>query len=69
GPKRQQATTAGSHEADEAGQAAEEVAQEIPALAQAPPPPPQPGTMSQRIKRIEEEVHNLPPSSIESPPG
>ncbi|GKE80648.1 hypothetical protein Tco_1550648 [Tanacetum coccineum] len=40
GPKRQQATAAGAHEADEAGQAAKEVAQEIPALAHAPPPPP-----------------------------
>ncbi|GKC48141.1 hypothetical protein Tco_1065863 [Tanacetum coccineum] len=51
-----------SDEADEAGPAAEEGAQEIPALAQAPsrpPPAPQPRTMSQRIKRIEEEVHDL----------
>ncbi|GKD78493.1 hypothetical protein Tco_1341114 [Tanacetum coccineum] len=39
GPERQQAAAAGAHEADEAGQAAEEVAQEIPAPAQAPPPP------------------------------
>ncbi|GJW22703.1 hypothetical protein Tco_0033325 [Tanacetum coccineum] len=37
GPKRQQAATAGAHEAGEAGPAAEEVALEIP--AQAPPPP------------------------------
>ncbi|GKE03496.1 hypothetical protein Tco_1395514 [Tanacetum coccineum] len=45
----QQAAAAGAPEADEAGQAAEEVAQEIPAPAQAPPPPllaPQPCTMS-----------------------
>ncbi|GKB08622.1 hypothetical protein Tco_0836934 [Tanacetum coccineum] len=40
----------------------EEVAQEIPAPTQAPPPlppAPQPRTMSQRIERIEEEVHDL----------
>ncbi|GKE37842.1 hypothetical protein Tco_1461247, partial [Tanacetum coccineum] len=43
GPKRQQAATAGSHEADEAGPAAEEGAQEIPAPTKAPlPPPPAP---------------------------
>ncbi|GJT35553.1 hypothetical protein Tco_0925972 [Tanacetum coccineum] len=62
GLERQQAATAGANEADEAGQAAEEVAQEILAPAHAPPPPPpalQPCTMSQRIKRIEEEVHDL----------
>ncbi|GJU73748.1 hypothetical protein Tco_1265153 [Tanacetum coccineum] len=59
GPERQQAAAAGAHEADEAGQAAEEVAQEIPAPAQAPPLAPQPRTMSQRIERIEEEVHDL----------
>ncbi|GJY22663.1 hypothetical protein Tco_0396321 [Tanacetum coccineum] len=62
GPKRQQAATAGAHEVDKAGLAAEEGAQEIPAPAQAPPPPPpapQPQTMSQRIERIEEEVHDL----------
>ncbi|GJX80641.1 hypothetical protein Tco_0328790 [Tanacetum coccineum] len=53
---------AGAHEADEAGQAAEEVAQEIPAPAHAPPPlppAPQPRIMSQRIERIEEEVRDL----------
>ncbi|GJZ25979.1 hypothetical protein Tco_0570232 [Tanacetum coccineum] len=41
---------------------AEEGTQEIPAPAQAPPPPPpasQPRTMSQRIERIEEEMHDL----------
>ncbi|GKD26796.1 hypothetical protein Tco_1233010 [Tanacetum coccineum] len=64
GPERQQAAAAGALEADEAGQAAEEVASEIPAPApaQAPPPPPpapQPRTMSQRIERLEEEVHDL----------
>ncbi|GJS70190.1 hypothetical protein Tco_0703031 [Tanacetum coccineum] len=64
GPERQQAAAAGAHEADEAGPAAEEVALEIPvpAPAQAPPPPPpapQPRTMSQRIERLEEEVHDL----------
>ncbi|GJU38169.1 hypothetical protein Tco_1186523 [Tanacetum coccineum] len=46
GPKRQQAVTADAYEADEAGQAADEVAQEIPAPAQAPPPALQPRTMS-----------------------
>ncbi|GJV84772.1 hypothetical protein Tco_1524670 [Tanacetum coccineum] len=43
------AAAAGAHEANEAGQAAEEVAQEIPTPAQAPPPPSpalQPRTMS-----------------------
>ncbi|GJZ58533.1 hypothetical protein Tco_0614027 [Tanacetum coccineum] len=42
GPERQQAVAAGAHEADEAGPAAEEGAQEIPvpAPAQVPPPPP-----------------------------
>ncbi|GKG61684.1 hypothetical protein Tco_0621393, partial [Tanacetum coccineum] len=62
GPEKQQATAAGVHEADEAGPAAEEVAPEIPVPApvQAPPPPaPQPRTMSQRIKRLEDEVHDL----------
>ncbi|GKD77174.1 hypothetical protein Tco_1339795, partial [Tanacetum coccineum] len=60
--KRQQAAAAGAHEADEAGPAAEEGAQEIPAPSQAPPPPPptpQPQTMSQRIERIKEEMHDL----------
>ncbi|GKA05283.1 hypothetical protein Tco_0684403, partial [Tanacetum coccineum] len=45
-----------------ADEAAEDVALEILALAQAPPqlpPAPQPRTMSQRIKRLEEEVHDL----------
>ncbi|GJY07656.1 hypothetical protein Tco_0374710 [Tanacetum coccineum] len=55
GPEKQQAATAGAHEADEARPAAEEVALDIPvpALAQAPPPPPpapHPCTMSQRIE-------------------
>ncbi|GKE02044.1 hypothetical protein Tco_1390027 [Tanacetum coccineum] len=66
GPERQQAAAAGAPEVDKAGQAAEEVAPEIPAPApaasQAPPPPspaPQPRTMSQRIERLEEEVHDL----------
>ncbi|GKG24113.1 hypothetical protein Tco_0392149, partial [Tanacetum coccineum] len=64
GPKRQQATAAGAPEADEADQAAEEATLEIPlpAPAQAPPPPPpapQPRTRSQRIERLEEEVHDL----------
>ncbi|GKA42119.1 hypothetical protein Tco_0734779 [Tanacetum coccineum] len=39
GPKRQQAATAGALEADKAGQAAEEVALEIPAPAPAQAPP------------------------------
>ncbi|GJW18494.1 hypothetical protein Tco_0025930 [Tanacetum coccineum] len=34
GPERQQAAATGAHEADEAGQVAAEIAQEIPALAQ-----------------------------------
>ncbi|GJU29186.1 hypothetical protein Tco_1172775 [Tanacetum coccineum] len=62
GPERQQAAAAGAHEANEAGLAAEEVASEIPAPAQAPLPPPsapQPRTMSQRIERIKEEMHDL----------
>ncbi|GKF26481.1 hypothetical protein Tco_0082375, partial [Tanacetum coccineum] len=50
--------------ANEAGQAAKELAPEIPAPspAHAPPPPPpapQPCTMSHMIKRLEEEVHDL----------
>ncbi|GJR14945.1 hypothetical protein Tco_0797597 [Tanacetum coccineum] len=53
GPERQQATATGAHEADEAGQVAAEIAQEIPALAQA----------------YEELLRALPPSSLESPPG
>ncbi|GJR28481.1 hypothetical protein Tco_1104713 [Tanacetum coccineum] len=60
GPERQQAAMAGAYQADEAGLAAEKGAQEIP--AQAPPPPllvPQPRTMSQKIERIKEEVHDL----------
>ncbi|GJW87349.1 hypothetical protein Tco_0162689 [Tanacetum coccineum] len=66
GPERQQATVTGAHEADEAGPNAEEVAPKIPVLvptlAQEPPPPPpspQPRTMSQRIERLEDEVHDL----------
>ncbi|GKC29371.1 hypothetical protein Tco_1036665, partial [Tanacetum coccineum] len=58
-PERQQAAAAGAHEADKAGPTGEEGAQEIPTPAQALPPPslaPQPQTMSQRIKRIEEEL-------------
>ncbi|GJY50484.1 hypothetical protein Tco_0441331 [Tanacetum coccineum] len=61
-PERQRAAAAGAYGADEAGPAADEGAQEIPTLAQEPPPPlpaPQPRTMSQRIERIEEEVHEL----------
>ncbi|GKF16809.1 hypothetical protein Tco_0061727, partial [Tanacetum coccineum] len=56
------AAAAGANEADEGSLAAEEVAPEIPASVQAPPPPPpapQPRTMSQRIERLEEEVHDL----------
>ncbi|GKE80204.1 hypothetical protein Tco_1550204 [Tanacetum coccineum] len=58
------AAAASAHEADKVGSAAKEVALEIPvpAPAQAPPPPPpapQPRTMSQRIKRLEEEVNDL----------
>ncbi|GJR59287.1 hypothetical protein Tco_1501449 [Tanacetum coccineum] len=40
GPERQRGTVAGAHEADEAGLAAKEGSQEIPAPAHAPPPPP-----------------------------
>ncbi|GJS91670.1 hypothetical protein Tco_0774306 [Tanacetum coccineum] len=59
---RAHAAAAGAHEADKAGLEAEEGAQEISAPAQAPPPPlpaPHPRTMSQRIERIEEEMHDL----------
>ncbi|GJV90115.1 hypothetical protein Tco_1534053 [Tanacetum coccineum] len=63
GPERQQAAAAGAHEADKAGPAAEEGAQEIPvptpAPTKAPPSAPQHRTMSQRIERVEEEVHEL----------
>ncbi|GKD15369.1 hypothetical protein Tco_1199776, partial [Tanacetum coccineum] len=62
GPERQQVAAAGAHEADEAGPATDEGAQEIPTPAQAPPPPPpapQPLTMSQRIERIDEEIRDL----------
>ncbi|GJT85683.1 hypothetical protein Tco_1067400 [Tanacetum coccineum] len=63
GPERQQAAATGAHEADDAGLAAEEGAQEIPILApapaHAPPPAPQPRTTSQRIERVEEDVHDL----------
>ncbi|GJT19787.1 hypothetical protein Tco_0878493 [Tanacetum coccineum] len=61
-PERQRAAAAGAYGADEAGSTADEGAQEIPTLAQAPPlplPAPQPRTMSQRIERIEEEVYDL----------
>ncbi|GJU06047.1 hypothetical protein Tco_1122477 [Tanacetum coccineum] len=54
GPERQQVVAAGL--------AVDEGAQEIPVLAHAPSPPPpapQPRTMSQRIERIEEEMHDL----------
>ncbi|GJT41710.1 putative reverse transcriptase domain-containing protein [Tanacetum coccineum] len=57
GPERQQAAAAGTDKADEAGQAAEKAAPEIPAPAsqhRAPPPPPpsqQPYTMSQKDRR------------------
>nr|GEU37732.1 putative reverse transcriptase domain-containing protein [Tanacetum cinerariifolium] len=47
GPKRQQAAAASTHEADKAVSAAEEVAEEILAPAQAPTPPLQPRTMRQ----------------------
>ncbi|GKE07012.1 hypothetical protein Tco_1399030 [Tanacetum coccineum] len=60
--ERQHVAAAGTHVADEAGPAAGEDAQEIPAPAQEPPPPPptpQPRTMSQRIERTEEEMHDL----------
>nr|GEY32572.1 hypothetical protein [Tanacetum cinerariifolium] len=50
------AAAAGTHKDDEAVPAAEVVAEDIPAPAQAPPPATQPRTMSQRIERLEEEV-------------
>nr|GEV30919.1 hypothetical protein [Tanacetum cinerariifolium] len=58
GPKRQQAAAAGAHEADMAGLVAEEVAEDLPAP---PPPPPalQSRIMSQRIKRVEEELMDV----------
>ncbi|GKA79672.1 hypothetical protein Tco_0786268 [Tanacetum coccineum] len=62
GPERQQGAAAGSHEADKAGLETEEGAQEIPAPTHTPPPPPpapHPQTISQRIERIDEEVHDL----------
>ncbi|GKF77028.1 hypothetical protein Tco_0229498, partial [Tanacetum coccineum] len=62
GPERQQVAAAGAHDADEAGSAVDEGAQDIPAPVQAPQPPPpvpQPRTMSQRIERIKEEMRNL----------
>ncbi|GKG59452.1 hypothetical protein Tco_0605103, partial [Tanacetum coccineum] len=62
GPERQQAAAAGAHEADEGGPTVDEDDQDVPAPVQAPQPPlptPQPQTMSQRIKRIEEEMHEL----------
>ncbi|GKD88373.1 hypothetical protein Tco_1363880, partial [Tanacetum coccineum] len=63
GPERQQAATAGAPEGDEAGEAAEDVALEIhaqaPAQAPPSPPAPQPHTLSQRIDRLEEKVHDL----------
>nr|GEX60541.1 ribonuclease H-like domain-containing protein [Tanacetum cinerariifolium] len=55
-------TTAGAHEADEAGPVDEEVVVDIPAPAEAlppPPPAPQPRTMSQRIERVEEELMDV----------
>ncbi|GJR29944.1 hypothetical protein Tco_1106176 [Tanacetum coccineum] len=45
-PERQQVAAAGAHEADEAGPAVDEGAQEVPAPAQAPLSAPQPRTMS-----------------------
>ncbi|GJU04349.1 hypothetical protein Tco_1114687 [Tanacetum coccineum] len=64
GLQRQHAAMAGAHEAKEAGLAADKGAQEIPAPTPAhgtppPPPAPQPRTMTQRIKRIEEEIRDL----------
>ncbi|GJZ26646.1 hypothetical protein Tco_0570899 [Tanacetum coccineum] len=58
----QQVAAASAHGADTASLAADEGAQDIPAPAQAPPPPlptPQPWTISQKIKRIEEEMCDL----------
>ncbi|GKD62892.1 hypothetical protein Tco_1305000 [Tanacetum coccineum] len=63
-PERQQVAVAGAHEADEAGSAVDKGAQEVPAPAQAPPPTPQPRTMSYRIDRIEEEIRELRQSVV-----
>ncbi|GKA43705.1 hypothetical protein Tco_0736429 [Tanacetum coccineum] len=49
GPERQHGAAAGAYEADEAGLAAEEGAQEIPVPVPAPTP----------AQRVEEEVHDL----------
>ncbi|GJS21320.1 hypothetical protein Tco_0449952 [Tanacetum coccineum] len=63
GPERQQAAAAGAYKEDEARPTAEKGAQEIavpvPAPTQAPPPAPYHQTMSHRIERVEEEVHDL----------
>ncbi|GKF63108.1 hypothetical protein Tco_0183162 [Tanacetum coccineum] len=52
------AVAGGAHEADEAGQATEKVAQEIPAPAKAPPPTPRPLAKSHRIARSCRELYH-----------
>ncbi|GJS93434.1 hypothetical protein Tco_0800402 [Tanacetum coccineum] len=62
GPERQQAVAASAPGAVEDAPTADEGAQAVPAPIQAPqssPPAPQNWTMSQRIKRLEEEVHKM----------
>ncbi|GJW73632.1 hypothetical protein Tco_0133002 [Tanacetum coccineum] len=62
GLRGSQVATAGAHEADEDGPAVNKGAQDVPALAEAPPPhtpAPQPWTIPQRIERIEEQMRDL----------
>ncbi|GJZ85278.1 MAK10-like protein [Tanacetum coccineum] len=67
GTKRQHTATAGAPGAAEDAPAADEGAQAVLALVQAPqlpPPAPQPRTMSQRIDRLEEKVCELRQSVV-----
>ncbi|GJU31723.1 hypothetical protein Tco_1175312 [Tanacetum coccineum] len=66
GPKRQQGAAAGALKtADDAPDVAEG-AQDDPAPAQAPPPPPapQPRNLAQRLKKIDEEMHEVRQSLV-----
>ncbi|GKB78634.1 hypothetical protein Tco_0945529 [Tanacetum coccineum] len=59
---RRRALVVDLHELEVSNICTQEVAPEIPAAAHAPlppPPAPQPRTMSQRIERVEEEMHDL----------
>ncbi|GKA80832.1 hypothetical protein Tco_0787524 [Tanacetum coccineum] len=63
GPERQQVAAAGAYEADEAGPAVDEGAQDVPAPTQAPPQPPpapQPLTMLWKTRRGGGELNSLP---------